>query len=309
MSYYLTANEPVAHALKRIVSEELDSAAARLEGKDGTDWHDAVHEARKSVKKVRAVLRLVKPELGRLYRIENTGMRELGRKLSEIRDAGATVETFDSLREKHLEHLDRHGLKAIRHTLVAQKEEAEQGARSEGVLVQVAEILRTKARTIEEWPLRADGFSAFRKGLEDTYRRGRKVLKATHKHPRPENYHEWRKRVKDHWYHIRLIYHASTDETKAYEKNLKDLETWLGDDHNLVVLREKISSDPIVYGSQQDVDLFLELIGKQQRELRHSAVTLGNQIYHDKPGQFTSRMRSLWHTRISGGQDIPSSAA
>ena len=64
------------------------------------------------------------------------------------------------------------------------------------------------------------------------------------KHPLPENYHEWRKRVKDHWYHVRLLEGFGTLGCGSYEKSLKELETLLGEDHNLVVLREKCKRSP-----------------------------------------------------------------
>ncbi len=306
MSYHLKPDEHVSTGLKRIVSEELASGAAHLENKDETDWHHAIHEARKSVKKVRAVLRLVKPQLGKLYRVENSGMREIGQKLSEIRDAGATVETFDALRENSHDELNKHGLRSIRRVLVSQKEEAEQGARAEGVLTQVAETLRGKIDALQRWPLNSDGFVAIGDGLENTYRRGRKAFDTARRHPRPESFHEWRKRVKDHWYHVRLLFHGSPDSMRDYEQHLKELETWLGDDHNLVVLRDKISNDPEVYGSQEDVDAFLELIGKHQRELRHHAVTVGEKIYDDKPGKFSKRMRHLYNTHHCELADAPS---
>jgi len=60
---------------------------------------------------------------------------------------------------------------------------------------------------------------------------------ARRKHPHPENYHEWRKRVKEHWYHVRLLEVTVADG--GYEKSLKELETALGEDHNLVLLQEK----------------------------------------------------------------------
>ena len=45
---------------------------------------------------------------------------------------------------------------------------------------------------------------------------------------RPERCHEWRKRAKDHWYHIRLVEDLWTEVMEGYEKSLKDLETVAG---------------------------------------------------------------------------------
>jgi hypothetical protein len=112
--------------------------------------------------------------------------------------------------------------------------------------------------------------------------------------PRPENYHEWRKRVKDHWYHVRLLESLWTEVIQAREASLKNLETWLGDDHNLVVLRDKLSNEPEKYGDADGVHLFLALAGEHQKELRENALSLGQRIYEEKPRQFTQSMSKLW---------------
>jgi len=114
------------------------------------------------------------------------------------------------------------------------------------------------------------------------------------KNPRPENYHEWRKRVKDHWYHVRLLESLWSDVMRAHEKSLKDLESWLGEDHNLVVLREKIVAEPNLYGAQEETDLVLDLIDKYQKELRDNSLLLGERIYEERPRQFMRRMKHLW---------------
>jgi CHAD domain-containing protein len=120
-------------------------------------------------------------------------------------------------------------------------------------------------------------------------------MAAAQKDPRPENYHEWRKRVKDHWYHVRLLENVWTEVMQAHEASLKNLETWLGDDHNLVVLREKLESKPEDYGDQKDIELFLTLAGEYQKELREKAMSLGQRVYEEKPRQFTRNIAKLWN--------------
>jgi hypothetical protein len=80
----------------------------------------------------------------------------------------------------------------------------------------------------------------------------------------------------------------------AYERRLKDLETWLGEDHNLVVLQEKVMAEPGFYGRQPEIALFVKLIGKYHKELRGNALALGKRIYDEKPRQFARRMRRMW---------------
>ena len=106
------------------------------------------------------------------------------------------------------------------------------------MLDRAAAALGKVAGRVKTWPLEDKRICRHRPGIENTYRAGRAALARVRKNPRPENLHELRKRVKDHWYHIRLLESLWTGVMSAYEKSLKDLETWLGNDHNLVVLRE-----------------------------------------------------------------------
>lgn len=295
MAYRLRSDESVPAAIKRIASEELESAAAQLTGKGATDRDEAIHEARKSIKKVRALLRLMRPELGDTYAKENAQLRDIGRKLSEFRDAGAIIETFDSLREKYCGELKGNTLESIHRGLLERKKQAERDAGVGRVLRKLAAALRAAGRRLRVWQLLTDGFPAIAPGLERTFRRGQKAFAQVLAHPSPENYHEWRKRVKDHWYHVRLLEDLWTEVMQAYEKSLKELETWLGDDHNLVVLREKVVTEPAFYGRGKETDLFLSLVDKYEKELRDNALSLGERIYAEKPRQFTQRLGHLWN--------------
>ncbi len=294
MAYHLKSGESVPDEIRRIVREELESAADQLSGLGEKNRDEAIHEARKSVKKIRAVLRLVRPELGEVYPVENVRVRDLGRALSEFRDAGAILETFASLREKYRAELGKLTLGPVRRQLAREKREHARTANIQQALFRTAVALRRTVRRMNAWPLNQDGFEAIGPGFEQTYRLGREGLARVKKDPTDENYHEWRKAVKYHWYHLRLLERLWTDGLTGYEKSLKDLETWLGNDHNLVVLRERIKANPSAYGAARTTDLALELIGKYQQELRANSLSLAEQIYAEKPGHVRHHMRGVW---------------
>jgi len=294
MAYRLKHGETVPEAIRRIVQEEIDSAGKQLTNGQGKKRDEAVHEARKSLKKVRGALRLMQPELGRAYQDENTRMRDLGRELSEIRDATAIIEVFDSLVEKHASSLQKDAFGAIRRGLEKSKRETEQAAGIEKVIQQAQATLRATGKRVKNWPLKADGFQAIAPGFENRYRRGRRAMAIAEKDPSPENYHEWRKRVKDHWYHVRLLESLWTEAMQSRESSLKDLETWLGDDHNLVVLRQKLEDNPEQYGDQKEIKLFMALMDQHQKELRENAVSLGQRLYEQKPKQLVRDFAKLW---------------
>lgn len=294
MSYRLKRGESVPEGIRRIVQEEVDSAAELLSNSNGKKRDEAIHEARKSLKKIRGALRLVQPELGPVYHAENRRMRNLGRQLSHIRDAKAIIEVFDDLREKHKDSLQRDAFASIRQGLEKNKRETEQAANVDHIAQRSLSALHAAGKRAKNWPLKNDGFQAIAPGLEERYRRGRKTMKIVQNDPTPENYHEWRKRVKDHWYHVRLLESLWTDVMQAHEGSLKNLETWLGDDHNLVVLHSKLEDNPEQYGEQKNIQLFLTLADQHQKELRENAMSLGQRVYEQKPGEFTRNLSKLW---------------
>jgi len=293
-AYCLKHGERVGDGIKRIVREEIAAAVGYLNGEGAGGSDEAIHEARKSVKKIRGALRLVQPEMGKIYAIENRFFRDIGRQLSTFRDATASVETFDELRKKYRGDLDGRMLAAMRRRLTARKAQAEKEAGIGEVLKTVTAALEGAAARVDGWPLSKDGFAAIAPGLEATFRRGRKALARAQKHPRAENYHDWRKRVKEQWYHIRLLEGLRNPEMQASERELKDLEEALGADHNLVVLRERMVGEPAYYASKAEVRRVVRAMDAYRKELSDEAFRLGERIYAESPGHFTRRVGRLW---------------
>ncbi len=294
MPYRLKAGEAVPEGIRRIATEEIASAVERLSKPASHGRAEAIHEARKSIKKVRGILKLMRPELDAAYRRENARLRDIGRRLSDFRDADAIIETFDSVVGKYKQKLQSNTLAAIRRGLSRDKREKEKSENVARVMAQSASGLRGLLRSVRSWPLQKDGFTALAPGLKQTYRDGREVMRAAARTDRPEDYHEWRKRAKDHWYHVRLMESLWTEVMQAREAGLHDLETWLGDDHNLVVLCDRLRKDPDRYGGEGDVQLFTTLAHEQQNELRAKAKSLGERVYEQKPKLFVRDIEKLW---------------
>jgi CHAD domain-containing protein len=295
MAYRLKRDESVIAGIRRVVRDEIESAGDQLSGESKTSRDEAIHEARKSIKKVRALLRIVRPGLDGVYAPENARLRDIARRLSEFRDAFAILGTFDDLKKKYKD-ATRNKLHSVRAGLDKRLKETRKEEDVALVLEEASVALRKAAKRVKSWPLQTDGYVAIGPGLEATYRAGRKALERVEKDGRPDEFHELRKRVKDHWYHVRLLEDLWSDVISAYEKSLKHLEDWLGIDHNLAVLREKIVAEPGFYGKEKDIELVLDLIDKYQKELRDRSLSLARRIYEEKPREVTRRMKHLWDT-------------
>ena len=214
MPYCLTQDESILRGMRRIVREEVQSAVEQLRTKDASKRDEAIHETRKSIKKLRGVVRLLMPELGEAGREDNSRLRDIGRTLSEFRDAAALIEIIDTLGEKHTDDPGAApALHSVRAELVRRRNAAARQQDGAEIAHEAISALRGLGRRANSWRLGSDGFDSIAYGLEITYRRGRKALNRAQKKPTAVNYHDFRKRVKDHWYHVRLLENFWADST------------------------------------------------------------------------------------------------
>src|SRR4051812_44625789 len=85
MSYRFELREEVGSSFTRIATEQIDRVLRDL--KPSKDANLAVHEGRKSLKRLRALLRLVRPGIGdATFKAENARFRDIGALFSADRD-------------------------------------------------------------------------------------------------------------------------------------------------------------------------------------------------------------------------------
>ena len=294
MPYHLKHHESLPDGMKRVVREELDTAIDMLRGKTKATRNDAIHEARKSIKKVRAVFRLLRDDLGAFYGRENARLRDAGRTLSEIRDADALIESFDKVMENFHKGLSRPARRSIRRALQAHKSRLEEEKALSRLLPQIADSLAKTRKEVKNRKLGRHGFTAIDDAFEKTFKRGRKALAIVEQGGQSEEFHELRKRVKDHWYHVRLLDRVWPDFMEGYEKSLKTLETQLGDDHNLVVLHDVVGASPATFGKDADIESLFDNVRSLQKKLREEALVTARRVYQESPHRLTMRVGHLW---------------
>ena len=88
--------------LRRVAREELEGTLKELLTVNDQARSIAVHEARKHLKKARALIRLLRPAAGKaFYKRENAAMRKAAQRMSSIRDSHVRVQTIKKLIEKY----------------------------------------------------------------------------------------------------------------------------------------------------------------------------------------------------------------
>jgi CHAD domain-containing protein len=297
MAYRLSIADDVAASARSCAREQLDGALAQLERTDA-DPADAVHEARKHLKKARALLRLVRPALPkRAYRDENAALRELARALSAARDADVLVETTDKLAARFAGQLPAETFAELGERLAAEAD----AARPEGDADRAAltEALRAATARVEEWPLRPCDWEAPVTGATRAYARGREAFAIARIEPTTEHLHAWRKRAKDLWYHERLLGPAWPAVLAAQAGVAHDLTELLGDDHDLAVLAVRLTADdPLTPVVDAERKALLGLVDERRAELLAAARWLGRRVYAESPKAFERRLARYVRTAV-----------
>jgi len=262
--FVLRRDEPLDDAFRRIADEQLTRAAAALTSKKLS--RDArVHEARKRFKESRALMRLYGlDEQTRWY-------RDAGRALSQYRDATAVIEALESM-EIGGEVTAR--LRKQRDAVYA------------GVDVAQADLLTRFAAerlSVHDATLR-EVEDVVEQRLADAIRAGRRAMREARETRTEIAFHEWRKRVKDQWYHVRLFRNIAPRLMKVHESSLHDLSQILGDHHDLTVVRSVIP----------DSAKFIE----RQKALEEKAWPIAGQVYAGKPRGRASEIMDLWRAWV-----------
>ena len=293
-AYRLLEGEPVGPGIKRVIASRVDDAIAHLRGETEVEPADAIHDARKDMKKVRSALRLVRDEIGDAsWRRENDHYRDVARMLSSFRDAEILVDSLDGLGERFgPSAADR--FSGFRDAMEREAHTVHDDGSIERAMASAAGALSAGHSSIDGLPLDGDGWELISPGIHRSYRRGRKRLWAVEEEASVTNLHELRKRVKDLWYQLRLIAEADRPLIGSLADHAHDLSNHLGDDHDLALLREQAATPRDAFANAGDRRLLFELIDQRRGELQFAAISLGERVYARKPKRFTGLLGSAW---------------
>ena len=304
MSYRLEPDEPLAAGLKRIVHEQIDAAVHSLEN-TGDDPGAAIHDARKRFKKIRAVMRLVRDEVGKaVYRQENACYRDAGRALSAVRDSHVKVATLDALLHRYDDYLDDDVFQETRRRLLdAHHALSRRVFEEENVPAQVAATVQEARSRVAALPIDRNDYGAIRDSIHRVYKRGYRGLANAYEEPLPENFHDWRKRVKYLWYHVRILNPLWPGLFDVWADQIHDLSDYLGDAHDFAELRALLEDEPSLCSDDGERELLLGLADRRRAELEAAAYPLGRRIYAETPEDFVERMAGYWRA-WQGEQEV-----
>lgn len=302
MAFRLKKSVPVTDDVRRIVLRQLEVAISELHTVGDPQSDDAVHDARRRIKKIRAIIRLVRPALDKSYRAVDDDLRTVARMLAPVADGRGIIETLDEIGRRYGKAIPPRTLNAARAGVVRHGARADRETAERGVLEVAADTLRSERKRVKHWHMTAQGFRAIGPGLEESYRRARRMMILAWSKPKPSHFHTWRRYVKDHWFHVRLLEGRCGNHLVGYERRIEALDGVLGEYHNVVLLRDVLVSD--VHLPREETARCLRIFARYQRLLRRHAELLGVRIYTEPPRRFVRRVRHLWRANTGGAAHL-----
>lgn len=272
MAFVLRRNESLEKAFRRIADEQLTRAANALTI-DDLSPDSRIHEARKRFKESRALMRLYRNALGDVFAEQNRWYRDAGRMLAPYRDASATVTAVDAI--------DDDAAKGLR-TLVRDRRDAlyaDAAALDETVSALLTRFAAERLR-VRDVGLH-DVEEAVEAGLASVISAGRKAMNEALETGAGPAFHEWRKRVKDQWYHVRLFARVWPKLMNVHEAALHELSDLLGTHHDLTVVGE-IEAEMV------------QSIAARQEAIAGKARPLAGLIYAARPRDRARETMALW---------------
>ncbi|HSM45506.1 MAG TPA: CHAD domain-containing protein [Acidimicrobiia bacterium] len=317
-SLQLGESEPLGNGVKRVTMEQLEHAAGGFFAGD-VGLRGAVHESRKSIKRVRSLLRLVRGELpGEIFDFENSSLQKTARLVAEIRTAQGVLDAATSIQDLYGELLAEGTFSDLIRRLSRRRDLTELNAVEDPNLVgRVVRSLERAYNRYGSWPTdpeaRAvyglgirDSFEAVAPGLSTTYGTGRQSMVRAYQREGPEDFHEWRKRVKDMRHQMEFRAPLWPEVVVGTAMTLERLGNVLGEDNDLAELLTLLRERPDLCPNPRERSLFRALASQRRGELHIAAEILGRRVYAENPDSLTARFGEYWGARkmaIEGSLD------
>jgi len=292
MTYSFDTPCGVEHQVREIADYQIGAALSELDRPE-EEREDIVHDVRLRCKKLRGLNRLVRPAFDE-YKAENAAFRHIAHLFEDMRDAKVMQDTYDLLIAAFEDQVDRSTFASVRREMTSRRKavlaRADWAALSEEARTRLEEA-RERAK---HWSLDESGWDALAGGLAKTHKRAVRAMEKAAEKPTGPNHHEWRKRVKYHWYHTRLIKHSFPQTLKPRAAALKNLSDLLGDHHDIHVFMETLEGEPGAFGEEETIALLRAMADSRSEQLENEARALGEKLLGESTDALVKRLGGYW---------------
>ncbi|MGZ5023430.1 MAG: CHAD domain-containing protein [Chthoniobacterales bacterium] len=287
MSFEIRPKDSLGESIRRLAAKEIqgaiDACCSKQKGHDSP-----VHETRRRLKRARAALHLLAREVPRkaLCR-ENRRLRNVGRLISNIRDAEVRLATINDLRNAVGTGRDRN-LEETEELLAFELDSFL--AAFDGWQGEAADKLRRARSAIEDWDLEKVAPARVLRSLRRSYKKGRDALEAVKEKGSARRFHDLRKRAKALWLQLRVLRPLEPEVFRELARELKKLGEDLGHAHDLCFVAERLHDLAGMHPRQSSRKMLETLIESREQDLQRRACRVAERFYAEKPKSFAKRL-------------------
>lgn len=282
--------EALDDSFRRVASREIRAARAAL-NEAGENFDTGIHEARRSFKRLRSLLRLASPALDPCFAQENRRLRDAGRALSPARDSAVLFQSFDSLAKSCTIRLASADMAALR--LLLPQEAAAPPSALQDQVVDVAVMAGRIERNLAQltWPSDAN---ALHPGLQNMQKRLKASFRAARARGDSIDLHTWRKQIKVRIAQTEIFTSVVPKRVKADLALLKRTAQILGDEHDLYLLGTRLEVLEVAGSVRTARNRLVELVEERRRKLRRKALHRGEAFSTRAPNRIARELCAAW---------------
>lgn len=292
MSFKLRSDETLRQGTRRLARQQIDAVIEELTRLAQVEHEQSVHHARKACKKLRALLRLLRPAMSDAsYNVENACFRDAAQPLAKLRDAYVMLQTLQRLTGTLEDHAADESFETARCSL---QDHLRHVLSKEVPCATILERLRAARKRVKDWADVPNRWHVVGEGLGTTYRRARRALYAAVENPTSDTFHDWRKQIKYLLHQLQVLKALHRKNVGALTEDAERLSSLLGEDHDLSVLRETLLTNPNQFRGDRRIERLLALIDRRRSEVQQLALAGGVGFLEQPPKDFRRAMRGYW---------------
>lgn len=297
MPFRIDPNKPFDDEIRRAGLELIEEAITSLRDQPA-GRHEAVHDARKRFKRLRALYRLIARAAPDFSKEENARFRDIARSLAFAREATALVETVEYLETFAASTTQGKALRSIATVLRKRRDHAieHEAGLDEAIAAAIAgcEEARKKLKAVSLPDELKDVTRLVKTGWAKQRKRARKALADCHEQADVEHFHELRKAGQAYWMHLGLLRRLWPSAMRAKRADTKRLVDILGHEHDLSVLAAFADREPERFGNGERLALLLDAIIQRQQALRGDGLELANEVFSESARTESRIVGLLW---------------
>ncbi|MDP9562344.1 CHAD domain-containing protein [Rhizobium rhizogenes] len=297
MPFRIDPNKPFDDEIRRAGLELIEEAITSLRDQP-SGRHEAVHDARKRFKRLRALYRLIARAAPDFSKEENARFRDIARSLAFAREATALVETVEYLETFAASTTQGKALRSIATVLRKRRDHAieHEAGLDEAIAAAIAgcEEARKRLKAVSLPDELKDVTRLVKTGWAKQRKRARKALADCHEQADVEHFHELRKAGQAYWMHLGLLRRLWPSAMRAKRADTKRLVDILGHEHDLSVLAAFADREPERFGNGERLALLLDAIIQRQQALRGDGLELANEVFSESARTESRIVGLLW---------------